>query len=596
MRTLQAFTILAAIALTAAGVLLPVDMAVKTRLSLALSPTPDRRVVTVEVDDRALAVFGRWPWPRSLLAQLVARVAEADPAVIGVDIILSEPDPNGTGDLLLAETMGDHGRVVLPMHVESYSLPPEARLYASSGVPVCPVPVLADRAAGIGHVIVISDSDAVVRRVPMVIGTPQGLFRAFSSEVVRVGLGISDVEAGIVSRGNLDSTSSLAPAFPFPSAARRISAADLLGDDRQEGSVDRELRGKFVLIGVTARGIGDRHQTPVSAMAGAMPGLLIHAAAVNAMLSGVAIRSVSPGIAFAAIVFMGLLLSLVDGAMRRRERHIMAFVAVHACAAGAAAAISAALYLNQAIWIGPSPFVLLSMGLLGAELYASSSHGRQLKAALSRYAGVDSPEQALEEISAGTQKMAVMFADLRGWSAASEGMDPVRAAELVNEYLSAFADAVVECGGNIEGFPGDAVFAVFEGHGCEDIVRAVLAATRARDIAEKVVQGQDGGQVGLDSLRGVGVGIAYGDVARAELGGRRRAELTVVGSTVNTAKALEDAAAEGQILVGIPADLAEEEILAAAGSDETSRKIRYRLWQGTVPKVQPGSVRVFEIL
>lgn len=100
----------------------------------------------------------------------------------------------------------------------------------------------------------------------------------------------------------------------------------------------------------------------------------------------------------------------------------------------------------------------------------------------------------------------------------------------------------------------------------------------------------------MDSLRGVGVGIAYGDVARAELGGRRRAELTVVGSTVNTAKALEDAAAEGQILVGIPADLAEEEILAAAGSDETSRKIRYRLWQGTVPKVQPGSVRVFEIL
>ncbi len=100
MRTLRAFTILAAIALTAAGVLLPVDMAVKTRLSLALSPTPDRRVVTVEVDDRALAVFGRWPWPRSLLAQLVARVAEADPAVIGVDIILSEPDPNGTGDLL----------------------------------------------------------------------------------------------------------------------------------------------------------------------------------------------------------------------------------------------------------------------------------------------------------------------------------------------------------------------------------------------------------------------------------------------------------------------------------------------------------------
>jgi adenylate cyclase len=155
---------------------------------------------------------------------------------------------------------------------------------------------------------------------------------------------------------------------------------------------------------------------------------------------------------------------------------------------------------------------------------------------------------------------------------------------------------VIECGGTIEGFPGDAVFAVFEGRGCEDIARAVLAATRVRDIARRIAQEKNGGQVGSDSLRGIGVGIAYGDVARAELGGRRRAEFTVVGATVNTAKALEDAAAEGQILVGIPADCAEEEILAAAGSEELGQTTRYRPWQGTVAKVQSGSVGVFEVL
>lgn len=596
MRTWQAFTILATIAVVAAGLLLPVDMAVRTRLSLAFSPAPDPRVVTVEVDDRALAALGRWPWPRPLLAQLVAKVAEAGPAAIGVDIILSEPDPDGAGDLLLAQVMGEYGRVVLPMHVESYSLPPKAQLYASSSLPVFPVPALTDRAAGIGHVIVVPDSDAIVRRVPMVIGTPQGLFRGFSSEVVRVGLGILDEEAGIVSRGDLDSTFSLSPAFPLPPAAKRISAADFLADDRQERSVDHDLTGKFVLIGVTARGIGDRHQTPVSAVNGSTPGLLIHAAAVNAMLSGAAIHSVSPGIAFMAIAFMGVTLSVVDGAMRRRERHIIAFVALHACVAGAAVGISAMLYANQAIWMGPNPFVLLSIGLLGVELYVSSSRGRRFKAALGRYAGMDSPEQARVEVSAGTQKMAVMFADLRGWSAASHGMDPVCAADLVNEYLSAFSDAVIECGGNIEGFPGDAVFAVFEGHGRQDMVRAVSAAIRVRAIAREVAQGQNDGQVGSDSLRGIGVGIAYGDVARAELGGRRRAEFTVVGATVNVAKALEDAAAEGQILVGVPPYWTEHDMLAVAGSEEPGSTVSYRLWRGTAAKVQPGSVRVFEVL
>ena len=47
----------------------------------------------VEIDAKSLAALGRWPWPRSTLAELVARVATMQPAVVGIDILMPEPDP-----------------------------------------------------------------------------------------------------------------------------------------------------------------------------------------------------------------------------------------------------------------------------------------------------------------------------------------------------------------------------------------------------------------------------------------------------------------------------------------------------------------------
>jgi class 3 adenylate cyclase len=83
---------------------------------------------------------------------------------------------------------------------------------------------------------------------------------------------------------------------------------------------------------------------------------------------------------------------------------------------------------------------------------------------------------------------------------------------------------------------------------------------------------------------GVGIGIAYGRVARVELGGAERSDLTVIGTAVNIAKALEDAAAEDQVLVGVPADWARglPGVLVP--------------WSGRIAKIQPGTVQVFETM
>ena len=48
--------------------------------------------VIVAIDDKSIAALGQWPWPRTTLARLVREIARADPAVIGLDILMPEPD------------------------------------------------------------------------------------------------------------------------------------------------------------------------------------------------------------------------------------------------------------------------------------------------------------------------------------------------------------------------------------------------------------------------------------------------------------------------------------------------------------------------
>lgn len=587
------------------GLLLPVDTAIRRQLAVAFAPEPDPRVVTVEIDDASISAMGRWPWPRSLLAQLVSEVSDLSPAAIGIDIMLSEPEADTDSDAALAAAIARSGRVVLPAYVHSYSLPRHVQWYISQKQPLLPITQLAQAARGLGHVSAIHDPDGAVRRVPAVVGVPDGFVPAFATEVVRVGVegqgtrssasdGGLDFRPGAQAvvggyRMPLDSTSSMCPVFPWPPAAERISAARLLANAPPEAPIDGrspnsgsnrrlpDLAGKFVLIGVTAAGIGDSHETPLLVRCGAMPGLMVHAAAVNAILTGRFVRPVHAGAALFAVACFGALLGAVNGAISYGGRGVGATVLLHTGAALSVLAGSALLYARRGVWMGPSAPVLMSILLLAMELYSRASRAGRLRAALRKYVGVDSPEVAGAEAQAGARDMAVVFADLRGWTAASYHLEPEAAARLVNSYLSAVAGAMAEYGGRVERFPGDAVLAVFEGRGPEDLSCAVRAARAVREAVRDVAKEQS-------MALGVGIGIAHGPVARVELGGADRSDLTVIGTTVNIAKALEDAAAEDQILVGVSPERVQ--ILPSGLAP----------WAGRVAKIVPGTAALFEVM
>jgi adenylate cyclase len=190
----------------------------------------------------------------------------------------------------------------------------------------------------------------------------------------------------------------------------------------------------------------------------------------------------------------------------------------------------------------------------------------RLRANLSRYF---SPQVVDRLAHAGhaarafrSQKAAILFADLRGFTALTEKMPPEDVAAFLNEYRRRIAQPIVLHRGMIDKFIGDGVMAVFgvPQPGPDDSREATLAglgvvSAIAGWSRERTAQGQP-------PVR-VGVGIHYGDVIAGALGDEHRLEYTVIGDAVNTAARIEEEAAS----LGASLLISAEVVAAAAGLD-----------------------------
>jgi len=116
------------------------------------SRTASNNIVIIDIDDESLENIGRWPWPRSVHAQLINQIDKESPRVIGLDIIFNEPDINDSAsDILLARALQKSGKVVLPVFMAQESSNAVA-------IEALPLPKFTTNAAALGHVHVdISD-------------------------------------------------------------------------------------------------------------------------------------------------------------------------------------------------------------------------------------------------------------------------------------------------------------------------------------------------------------------------------------------------------------------------------------------------------
>lgn len=222
------------------------------------------RVVVVAIDEQSLQREGPWPWPRAKLAAVVTAVADSGAPIIGIDLLLNDGRA-GDGALaaacrrtrcVAAATLDDRGEWILP----AASLRPN----------LDPV-----------HATFELDDDGILRRISVTKQDQRLSLPAFAVQLAALASG-SPIAPG----------RAVIPAFrAAPHDLTVVSATDVLRGDR---TALAQLRGRIVVLGLTAFALGDRVMTPRSRRNSADSGVLVHAAAVESLLAGDIIRELSP--------------------------------------------------------------------------------------------------------------------------------------------------------------------------------------------------------------------------------------------------------------------------------------------------------------
>jgi PAS domain S-box-containing protein len=175
----------------------------------------------------------------------------------------------------------------------------------------------------------------------------------------------------------------------------------------------------------------------------------------------------------------------------------------------------------------------------------------------------------------------VLFADIRGFTSYSETQSPEQLVSVLNRYLAAGAEVVLEEEGTIDKFLGDAVMAWFNAPIPQEdhTLRAVRAALKLRDRVAALHQ-----VLPPEAHLGFGVGIHYGDAVLGLIGTEKRLDYTAIGDSVNTAKRLQENAARNQI------------VISQAAYERVSNSIEARPMEPISVKGKREPIPVYEIL
>src|SRR5215472_2260341 len=478
-------------------------------------PLPVR---VVDIDDATLEKLGQWPWPRTLMAQLIERLSEAQPAAIALDMVLAEPDrtsprralpelsqaPDAVGawlsalpdhDRVLAETIaaapvvtgfalsqsGGSGRMPAVKAGWSRAGDDPAQFVPRADSAATDLPELEAAASGNGSLDLVLGKDRIVRRVPLIVGLGDALYPSLAAEALRVAQGANTYivkasgASGVVSFGK--KTGITGVRIGAVTAETDASGAIWLYDTGRiaertipawrvlDGSVTADaLRGNIIFIGIGATGLTDLRATPLSA---SVPGVEVHAQIVEQTLLQNFLRRPdwAPGAELLYMVALGLALALGLPRFGPAASAIFGGAVVAVALAVSWYAFSQAHLLIAPIY--PS-LVALCVYLTASLLnqLETERERRRVRQQFGRYLPKALVEQLAKDpsklrLGGELRQMTFLFSDLRGFTTITERCKahPEALTDVVNRFLGRMAMAVHASGGTVDKYIGDCIMA-----------------------------------------------------------------------------------------------------------------------------------------
>jgi adenylate cyclase len=526
--------------------------------SLLPAAPSDPHVVVVGFDRKTIDTPGLGnPLPREQVAKLVSQLKADGARVIAFDVIYATERPDQVAaDAQLAAAITQAGNVVLGVK----GTPKQGK----SNQPIklmAPSPFadgLTNAQFDIGHVQVNSDpGDGVKRSIPLVAELPDGRFapslslaammryRGVPGPVVVRPDGVQIGDRFVPTGGAKSMLLNFSDRLSDPT--RVISAADVIAGTVPKQKID----GKIVLVGSIDSTLGDQVTAPVNKATG-IPGVLLHANAVNTMLTGTYLDPVSNPSTLLWVAGLTALIAIAVLLLPLWMSVIITMLLGFAYIVLAFARFNNGHVMN---FVYPSLAVIIGfVGALGLRYFGETRQRRRVTTLFSQYVPEAVAQRLVDEDRASLAvegerlDMTVLFCDLRGFTAMSENLEPAIVRVMLNHYYDRVTDAVLAMEGTLMKYVGDEVFAVWGAplpstdHPQRALECAIAIQDLTPDLNRELVE-QGAPEVSF------GIGLNTGEAVAAHFGGGRRRQYDVVGDTVNIGARLCSAAGRGEIII-----------------------------------------------
>lgn len=566
---------------------------------------PSGQLVFVDIDDVSLSKVGQWPWPRTKLAQIVTNINKSGAEVIVFDGVLAEPDrtsPENIAELLaddhpakqslqasakndeiLADAIREAGNFVAGFtYGSNETLPilrqiaakkdirqyfyhsPETRdIYFNTTAQF--LPALQKAAAGNGSFMASLEDDAIIRKTSLVFHNQKDIYPSLIVEAIRVMQREDKVTPFLLENKKFTNYQIAEPFIlklgkynipvsadgkmwvyfrEFDRETEMVSVYRFLDEHYEESAVD--LSGKIVFLASSAEGLMDLRATPL----GNRPGVHVHMNATEQILQDkflirpVTANDLEIGVAVVICLLIIALSFFVNPFW---------LLTITIGVSGSAFYTSWYLFKEHGGLFDPvTPTFMVALIFVAASVLSylkTEYERRQVRGAFGMYV---SPRVMRElekdpsklKLGGENKELTVMFTDIRKFTTISEGLTPEELIVLMNNFLTAMSDIVLDYKGTIDKYMGDAMMAFWnapeniENHPREACLAALKMQTALEPLNEKLKE--RAAETGEEPvLLQTGIGLNTGECAVGNMGSHQRFAYSALGDAVNLASRLE---------------------------------------------------------
>ena len=523
----------------------------KTFDALVKKQEPSGNFVILNITEKNVTDRGGFPFPRQDYADIHVELLNKGALGVGWVIAFSEKD-RFDGDDIFASALGLSPSILAMFENNSGNYPKTSgTVYLGEGKPngiktqgvVENIDIL-KKSATQGIATAPVDIDNLVRRIPLLLETPDGFVSAFGTEVLKT---LTNSKTYIIKTSTAGIEEITVQGIP-PVKTDTLGRKWISWVNTPETDLDNmEVFGKFVFVGVTANGVMPQVATPIG---------LLEPHKIQAALSESLLIQDSPYIPdwswIAEILILIISITAIWFALFYFgiTAGILFTSVLFFLTAGIGYYLIQKGILLDVTWTLISQFIVATVAFY-LRFREQFKLRLQIKKQFEHYLDPkqvkrlqDNPE--LLKLGGETKTATFLFTDVRGFTAMSEKLKPEDVTYIMNKVLTAQQIAVQNHGGMVDKYIGDAMMAIFNAPlDLKDHAKAAV------DCALEIIKNINDLAVELQEERlpeiAIGIGINTGPAAIGNMGSATRFDYTAIGDAVNVAARLESATKERKV-------------------------------------------------